>query len=105
MAQKLSDRSVLEPLLAAGWTMTPGRDAITRTYRFSSFITAFGFMTRCALWAERLNHHPEWSNIYGTVTVTLTTHDVDGMTELDVKLATKMDQMAASQAPHPGLPG
>ncbi|MEY4697908.1 MAG: putative pterin-4-alpha-carbinolamine dehydratase, partial [Pseudomonadota bacterium] len=69
-------------------------DALTRTYVFRNFIEAFGFMTRAALWAEKWNHHPEWSNVYKTVTVTLTTHDAGGLTELDVKLASKMDQLA-----------
>ena len=91
---RLSDRAPLAPLLAAGWALDPDRDALTRTYVFRNFIEAFGFMTRAALWAEKWNHHPEWSNIYKTVTVTLTTHDADGLTELDVKLATKMDQLA-----------
>lgn len=83
-------------LKAAGWTAEPDRDAVTKTYRFSSFVEAFGFMTRCALWAEKLNHHPEWSNSYRTVTVTLTTHDAHGLTELDARLAAKMDRLAES---------
>jgi 4a-hydroxytetrahydrobiopterin dehydratase len=72
----------------------PNRDAITKTYQFRNFIEAFGFMTRAALWAEKWNHHPEWSNVYKTVVVTLVTHDVDGLTELDIKLANKMDSLA-----------
>ena len=71
-----------------------GRDAISRTYRFSDFTAAFGFMTRTALMAEKLDHHPEWFNVYNRVDVTLTTHDADGVTELDVTLATFMDQAA-----------
>ena len=59
-----------------------------------NFVEAFGFMTRCALWAEKWNHHPDWANVYKTVTVTLTTHDTHGLTDMDVKLATKMDQLA-----------
>ncbi len=81
-------------LLARGWEMVPERDAVTRTYRFANFVEAFGFMTRAALWAEKLNHHPEWSNTYRNVTVTLTTHDANGLTELDAKLAAKMDKLA-----------
>ena len=74
-----------------------GRDAICRTFRFSDFTAAFGFMTRIALTAEKLDHHPEWFNVYNRVDVTLATHDADGVTELDVTLAGLMD-MAASSA-------
>ncbi len=91
---KLQDRSQLAPLLANGWTQAPDRDSITKTFQFRNFIEAFGFMTRAALWAEKWNHHPEWSNVYRTVKVTLITHDADGLTELDIKLATKMDSLA-----------
>ncbi len=81
-------------LLSAGWTTVEGRDAIHKTYTFANFVEAFGFMSRAALWAEKLNHHPEWSNVYKTVEVTLTTHDVGGLSELDAKLAAKMDALA-----------
>ncbi len=94
MAEPLTDRSTLAPLFTAGWTLDPARDAITKVFVFRNFIDAFGFMTRAALWAEKWNHHPEWSNVYKTVTVTLTTHDANGLTELDVKLATKMEALA-----------
>lgn len=94
MANKLTDRSALDPLLANGWTMAEGRDAIVKTFTFANFVDAFGFMARAALWAEKWNHHPEWSNVYKRVEVTLTTHDAGGVTDLDVKLATKMDQLA-----------
>ena len=73
-----------------------GRDAIQRTYRFSDFTAAFGFMTRTALMAEKLDHHPEWFNVYNRVDVTLTTHDANGVTELDVTLAKLMDTAAKS---------
>jgi 4a-hydroxytetrahydrobiopterin dehydratase len=73
-----------------------GRDAIQRTYRFSDFTAAFGFMTRTALMAEKLDHHPEWFNVYNRVDVTLTTHDANGVTELDVTLAGLMDTAAKS---------
>jgi len=73
-----------------------GRDAIQRTYRFADFTAAFGFMTRTALMAEKLDHHPEWFNVYNRVDVTLTTHDADGVTELDVTLAKLMDAAATS---------
>lgn len=94
MAEKLSDRSALDPLFAQGWEMVEGRDAICKTFGFANFIAAFGWMTRAAIWAEKLNHHPEWSNVYKTVEVTLTTHDCGGLSDLDVKLAEKMDALA-----------
>jgi len=71
-----------------------GRDAITRTYRFPDFAAAFAFMTRVAITAEKLDHHPEWFNVYDRVDVTLATHDADGVTDLDVKLATSMEAAA-----------
>ena len=80
-----------------GWSRVEGRDAITRVYRFASFSAAFGWMTRAALAAEALDHHPEWFNVYDHVEVTLATHDADGVTELDVRLARIMDE--AYQAP------
>ncbi len=95
MAELLTDRTVLEPLYATGWKDETARDALTKTYLFRNFVEAFGFMTRAALWAEKWNHHPEWSNVYRSVTVALITHDAGGLTELDVKLATKLDQLAA----------
>ncbi len=85
---------LIDPLLGNGWEMVEGRDAIARTFVFRNFVEAFGFMTRAALWAEKLNHHPEWSNVYKTVNVTLTTHDADGLSALDAKLAVKMDQLS-----------
>jgi 4a-hydroxytetrahydrobiopterin dehydratase len=97
MTNKLTDaeRSTqIDPLLANGWRLQDGRDAIQKTFVFSNFIEAFGFMTRAALWAEKWNHHPEWSNVYKTVDVTLTTHDADGLSTLDAKLGAKMDQLA-----------
>ena len=78
------------------WKTTPGRDAITRTFTFKNFSEAFGFMTRVALLAEKLDHHPEWTNVYKTVGVTLTTHDAGGLTDKDVTLAHAMDRMAAT---------
>ncbi len=88
--------SALEPLILAGWSLAEGRDAIAKTFTFKDFNAAFGFMTRVAMYAEKWNHHPEWSNVYRKVDVTLTTHDVDGLTELDIKLARQMEAIAAS---------
>ncbi|MFZ7093450.1 4a-hydroxytetrahydrobiopterin dehydratase [Primorskyibacter sp. 2E233] len=96
MTEKLSDtarKTVLAPLLENGWAMEEGRDAITKTFVFGDFTEAFSWMTRAALWAEKWDHHPEWSNVYKTVQVTLTTHDVDGLSALDAKLARKMDKL------------
>ena len=86
--------ATLTPLLANGWEMVAGRDAISKTYVFDDFTAAFAFMTHVALWAEKWDHHPEWFNVYKTVEVTLSTHDVGGLSELDVTLATKMDALA-----------
>lgn len=91
MTEKLNDRSVLDPLLANGWTITDGRDAIQKSFKFKNFRAAWAWMSEMALWAEKLDHHPEWSNTYNRVEVTLTTHSCDGLSELDVKLAQKMD--------------
>jgi 4a-hydroxytetrahydrobiopterin dehydratase len=77
------------------WTLANDRDAITRSFKFRSFNQAFGFMTRIAMQAEKLDHHPEWFNVYNRVDVTLTTHDCDGLSERDAKLARFMDKAAA----------
>jgi 4a-hydroxytetrahydrobiopterin dehydratase len=77
-----------------GWSDVPGRDAITRKFVFKDFNEAFGFMSRVAMVAEKMDHHPEWSNVYKTVDVTLATHDAGGVTELDVKLAETMNRFA-----------
>ena len=74
------------------WSMVDGKDAISREFVFTNFNQAFGFMTRAALLAEKMNHHPEWSNVYNRVDVTLCTHDVNGLSELDVRMAKAMDQ-------------
>ena len=81
------------------WAAADGRDAITRTFRFATFSAAFGWMTRAALAAEALDHHPEWFNVYNRVEVTLATHDAGGVTELDVQLARIMDAAFAGP-PH-----
>jgi 4a-hydroxytetrahydrobiopterin dehydratase len=79
----------------AGWSDAQGRDAIAKKFTFKDFNEAFGFMTRAALIAEKLDHHPEWFNVYKTVEVTLSTHDAGGVTELDIKLAEAMNRLAS----------
>ena len=97
MAEKLQgpDR---EKALAdlTGWAEVDGRDAISKTFVFSNFNEAFGWMSRVAMQAEKLDHHPEWSNVYKTVDVTLATHDAGGVTDLDVKLARFMNKSVTS---------
>jgi 4a-hydroxytetrahydrobiopterin dehydratase len=78
----------------AGWQEVSGREAITKTFVFTDFNEAFGFMTRAALVAEKMDHHPEWSNVYKTVAVTLATHDVGGITARDIALAEAMNRIA-----------
>ena len=82
---------LLPPLQAAGWTIDEDRDAISRRFSFRNFGHAFAWMTRVAIAAEKMNHHPEWSNVYRTVDVTLTTHDAGGLSALDIKLANLME--------------
>ena len=77
-----------------GWQESAGRNAIAKTFTFKNFNQAFAFMTRSALLAEKMNHHPEWFNVYKTVEITLTTHDADGVTELDVRMAKAMNRFA-----------
>lgn len=74
-----------------GWSLVDGREAIEKRYMFTNFIEAFGFMTKCALEAEKADHHPEWSNVYKTVEVVLTTHDANGLTQKDIALAQAFD--------------
>ena len=77
-----------------GWSdSADARDAIAKTFQFKNFVEAFGFMAQVALKAEKMDHHPEWSNVYGKVDVVLTTHSADGVTELDIKLAQFMDAL------------
>lgn len=78
----------------SGWTIDRGGKAISKTFRFSDFNEAFGFMTRAALKADKMDHHPEWFNVYNKVEVTLTTHDAGDVTDLDVELAGFMDELA-----------
>jgi 4a-hydroxytetrahydrobiopterin dehydratase len=83
-----------------GWRPADARDAIVKTFKFADFNAAFGFMTRVALKAEKLDHHPEWFNVYNRVDVTLATHDADGVTGLDVELAGFMDEVARTMGAH-----
>jgi 4a-hydroxytetrahydrobiopterin dehydratase len=95
MAAKLSaDARKAALARLSGWSEVSGRDAIAKKFTFKDFNQAFGFMTRAALVAEKMDHHPEWFNVYKTVEVTLATHDAGGVTELDVKLAEAMDKIA-----------
>ncbi|MGI8840901.1 MAG: 4a-hydroxytetrahydrobiopterin dehydratase [Caulobacteraceae bacterium] len=82
-----------------GWAPAEGRDAIAKTFRFKDFNAAFGWMTRVALAAEKLDHHPEWLNVYNRVDVTLATHDAGGVTELDVMLGRIMDAAVGGERP------
>ncbi|MEX2616348.1 MAG: 4a-hydroxytetrahydrobiopterin dehydratase [Alphaproteobacteria bacterium] len=79
-----------------GWTVAAGRDAIEKSFRFPDFNAAWGFMTRVALQAEKLDHHPEWSNVYGSVDITLTTHECGGLSERDIQLAAFIDRAAGA---------
>lgn len=92
MAEKLSGTARADALSTlVGWTEVDGSDAIQKIFQFANFNEAFGFMTRVALMAEKLDHHPEWFNVYNRVEVTLSTHDAGGVTEKDTKLAAFMD--------------
>jgi 4a-hydroxytetrahydrobiopterin dehydratase len=95
MAQKLdAEARKAIPARLPGWVLVEGRDAIHKTFTFKDFSAAFGFMTRTALAAERMNHHPEWFNVWNRVEVTLSSHDAGGLTERDLTLAEVMDRIA-----------
>jgi 4a-hydroxytetrahydrobiopterin dehydratase len=83
-------------LLNNDWKIDDNRDAISKKFKFKSFIQAFSWMTSVAIIAEKMDHHPEWANVYNTVEVTLTTHSVGGLTKLDLTLARKMDLYSES---------
>jgi 4a-hydroxytetrahydrobiopterin dehydratase len=90
-----AERTTRLPSLAeTGWAAVPGRDAIRKVWKFRNFSEAWAFMSRAALVAEKLNHHPEWKNVYNLVDVTLTTHDCHGLSALDIDLAKAMDKLA-----------
>ena len=94
MAQKLSDAE-RQGLAArvSGWRRLEDRDAISKSFKFKDFNAAFGFMTRVALIAEQMNHHPEWFNVWNRVDITLSTHDAGGLSQRDVKLAKSIDAL------------
>jgi len=87
-------RAGLPPLAETGWAAVPGKDAIRKVWKFRSFSEAWGFMSRAALAADKANHHPDWTNRYNIVDVTLTTHSAKGLTDLDFDLAARMDKAA-----------
>ena len=96
-SKKLDDEELAKRLTSlAGWTLQAGK--LHREYRFGDFVEAFGFMAGVALVAERMNHHPEWFNVWSTVRVDLTTHDAGGITARDFELAAAMDRPAAGRA-------
>ena len=95
MAEKLSNDDIAAGINdLPGWSLT--NDKLRREFKFANFVEAFGFMTSAAIEAEKMNHHPEWFNVYNKVVVELTTHDASGITELDFELARKMDKLAGS---------
>lgn len=92
-----ADREARLPsLMQSGWHPVAGRDAIRKIIKFRNFSEAWAFMNRVALFAEKIGHHPEWRNVYGTVDVTLTTHDCNGLSLLDIDMATRIDMFAGS---------
>ena len=90
---KSEKQESLRSFLINDWVYDHDKDAITKQFMFSNFVEAFGWMCKAALEAEKLNHHPEWSNVYKSVQVTLTTHDVKGLSSLDLELASKLDAL------------
>ena len=99
MATRLTDEereAALAPLVE--WQIVEDREAITRSYKFKDFNEAFGWMARVAMVAEKMDHHPEWANVYNSVKVTLSTHDAGGLTQLDLNLAIIMDMIATDMA-------
>ena len=97
MIKKLTKTEVTQKLKRlAGWKMVKGRNAITKTFKFKDFMQAFGWMTAMAIYAEKKDHHPEWFNVYSTVEVVLSTHDIGGVSNLDIELAKKMNSTSKS---------
>lgn len=101
MREKLTPEAVRGHLERMnGWRELPGRDAIRKSYQFKDFAEAFGFMTRVALAAEKLDHHPEWTNAYNRVEMILSTHDAGGVTEKDFALALAAERAAQGNSGH-----
>ena len=100
MKREKLERAAIKALLGEleGWTLDDAAGSISKTFKFASFVEAFGFMAESALAAEKLNHHPEWFNVYSRVEVKLNTHDAGGLTELDFRLARAMEKAAARRA-------
>jgi len=97
MVERLSDEEINNALGSLdGWSRASTKHTIEKTFQFKNFNEAWGFMSRCALIAEQMDHHPEWFNVYNRVEVTLTTHDADGISERDVKMAKAMNELAES---------
>ncbi len=97
MIKKLTKTEVTQKLKRlSGWKMVKGRNAITKTFKFRDFMQAFGWMTSMAIYAEKKDHHPEWFNVYSTVEVVLSTHDIGGVSNLDIELAKKMNSTSKS---------
>ena len=95
MNKKVNENN-LTRLLEADWKLLSDRNAISKTYKFKNFNEAFAFMTSVAIFADKINHHPEWFNVYSRVDVVLTTHDLNGVSELDITLAEHMDNFASN---------
>ena len=97
MIKKLTKTEVTQKLKRlSGWKMVKSRNAITKTFKFKDFMQAFGWMTAMAIYAEKKDHHPEWFNVYSTVEVVLSTHDIGGVSNLDIELAKKMNSTSKS---------
>jgi len=98
MVQRLDPKDVTDCVADLhGWLVTKDNRAIVRLFEFGDFIEAFSFMTRVAIYAERTNHHPEWSNVYNRLNIRLTTHDCGGLSERDIGLARQINEMAKSE--------
>jgi 4a-hydroxytetrahydrobiopterin dehydratase len=96
MIQKLSSEERTKQVATLnGWQVLADRDAIQRAFKFADFNEAFGFMTRVAIKAQEMDHHPEWFNVYNKVDITLSTHEANGVTERDIKLASFIDSITA----------
>ncbi len=94
---KLANQDIqvaITELGATGWSLVKDGKAVSKTFKFRNFSQAIGWMVQCALFAEKLNHHPEWFNVYNRVEVTLTTHSTGSLTDLDFRLARRMDRLA-----------